>query len=161
MGPGVLNPATGAAYAHLGAMPMILITGQKPIRGSQQARFQIVDMVAIMKPLTKVSRQIISPGSIPTRGGIGGADRAVRGAPSSCFLVLHRSVPNGLSLQWVRTRRHLAGNTDCRPGNSARRIDLVPGLAIACHICTTWRDFLSPRLVHSSPCSRANGPARF
>ena len=66
LGPGALNLATGAAYAHLGAMPMILVTGQKPIRSSQQARFQIVDMVAIMKPLTKVSRQIVSPASIPT-----------------------------------------------------------------------------------------------
>jgi acetolactate synthase I/II/III large subunit len=66
LGPGALNLATGAAYAHLGAMPMILITGQKAIRSSQQARFQIVDMVATMKPLTKASRQIISTSSIPT-----------------------------------------------------------------------------------------------
>jgi acetolactate synthase-1/2/3 large subunit len=60
-----LNLATGAAYAHLGAMPMILVTGQKAIRSSQQARFQIVDMVATMKPLTKFSRQIVSTSSIP------------------------------------------------------------------------------------------------
>jgi acetolactate synthase I/II/III large subunit len=66
LGPGALNLATGAAYAHLGAMPMILITGQKPIRRSQQARFQIVDMVATMKPLTKFARQIVSCQSIPT-----------------------------------------------------------------------------------------------
>lgn len=66
LGPGALNLATGAAYAHLGAMPMILITGQKAIRSSQQARFQIVDMVATMKPLTKFSRQIASTSSIPT-----------------------------------------------------------------------------------------------
>jgi acetolactate synthase-1/2/3 large subunit len=66
LGPGALNLATGAAYAYLGAMPMILITGQKPIRSSQQARFQIVDMVATMKPLTKFSRQIVSTQSIPT-----------------------------------------------------------------------------------------------
>ena len=66
LGPGALNLATGAAYAHLGAMPMVLITGQKAIRSSQQARFQIVDMVAIMKPLTKFSRQIVSVSSIPT-----------------------------------------------------------------------------------------------
>ena len=66
LGPGALNLATGAAYAHLGAMPMVLITGQKAIRSSQQARFQIVDMVATMKPLTKASRQIISTSSIPT-----------------------------------------------------------------------------------------------
>src|SRR5687768_3291089 len=31
LGPGALNLATGAAYAHLGAMPMVLITGQKAI----------------------------------------------------------------------------------------------------------------------------------
>jgi acetolactate synthase I/II/III large subunit len=66
LGPGALNLATAAAYAHLGAMPMILITGQKAIRTSQQARFQIVDMVATMKPLTKLSRQIVSTSSIPT-----------------------------------------------------------------------------------------------
>jgi acetolactate synthase-1/2/3 large subunit len=66
LGPGALNLATGAAYAHLGAMPMIMITGQKAIRTSQQARFQIVDMVATMKPLTKMSRQIVGASGIPS-----------------------------------------------------------------------------------------------
>ena len=66
LGPGALNLVTGAAYAHLGAMPMILITGQKAIMSSRQARFQIVDIVATMRPLTKSSRQIISAASIPT-----------------------------------------------------------------------------------------------
>src|SRR6201994_3713064 len=66
LGPGALNFSTGAAYALLGAMPMILITGQKGILSSKQARFQIVDIVAAMRPLTKLSRQIISPAMIPT-----------------------------------------------------------------------------------------------
>lgn len=66
LGPGALNFTTGAAYAHLGAMPMVLITGQKPLRSAQQARFQIVDIVASMKPLTKMSRQITSASAIPT-----------------------------------------------------------------------------------------------
>jgi acetolactate synthase-1/2/3 large subunit len=66
LGPGALNLVTGAAYAHLGAMPMILITGQKAIMSARQARFQIVDIVATMKPLTKASRQIVSATSIPT-----------------------------------------------------------------------------------------------
>jgi acetolactate synthase-1/2/3 large subunit len=65
LGPGALNLVTGAAYALLGAMPMILITGQKPILSSRQARFQIVDIVATMRPLTKSSRQIVSANSIP------------------------------------------------------------------------------------------------
>ena len=53
LGPGALNLATGAAYALLGAMPMIMITGQKGILSRKQAGFQIVDMVATMTPLTK------------------------------------------------------------------------------------------------------------
>ena len=66
LGPGALNLVTGAAYAHLGAMPMVMITGQKGIMGSRQARFQIVDTVAAMKPLTKLTRQIVSTATIPT-----------------------------------------------------------------------------------------------
>ncbi len=66
LGPGALNLATGAAYALLGAMPMIMITGQKGIMSSRQARFQIVDVVSAMRPLTKLSRQIVSASSIPT-----------------------------------------------------------------------------------------------
>ena len=66
LGPGALNLTTGAAYAHLGAMPMVMITGQKAIHTSRQARFQIVDVVAAFKPLTKMSRQIASAASIPT-----------------------------------------------------------------------------------------------
>jgi acetolactate synthase I/II/III large subunit len=65
LGPGALNLTTGAAYALLGAMPMIMITGQKAIRSSRQARFQIVDIISTMRPLTKLSRQIISPTMIP------------------------------------------------------------------------------------------------
>src|SRR3954470_20915184 len=66
LGPGALNLVTGAAYAHLGAMPMILITGQKGIMPSRQARFQIVDMIATMRPLTKMTRQIVRTATIPT-----------------------------------------------------------------------------------------------
>ena len=65
LGPGALNFSTGAAYAHLGAMPMIMITGQKPIMTARQARFQIVDVIASMKPLTKMTRQIVSAASHP------------------------------------------------------------------------------------------------
>ncbi|MEH2471413.1 acetolactate synthase-1/2/3 large subunit [Nitrobacteraceae bacterium AZCC 2161] len=47
-------------------MPMIMITGQKGILSRKQARFQIVDMVSTMTPLTKLARQIVSPATIPT-----------------------------------------------------------------------------------------------
>jgi acetolactate synthase I/II/III large subunit len=66
LGPGALNFSTGAAYAHLGAMPMLMLTGQKPIKYARQGRFQIVDIVGTMRPLTKMTRQIVSAASIPT-----------------------------------------------------------------------------------------------
>src|SRR5690242_21761797 len=57
LGPGALNLTTGAAYALLGAMPMIMITGQKPVMTAKQAKFQVVDIVATMRPLTKRSEE--------------------------------------------------------------------------------------------------------
>jgi acetolactate synthase I/II/III large subunit len=66
LGPGALNLTTGAAYALLGAMPMVMITGQKGILSRKQAQFQVVDIVSTMTPLTKMARQIVSPASIPS-----------------------------------------------------------------------------------------------
>ena len=66
LGPGATNFVTPAAYAQLGAMPMLMITGQKPIRESKQGRFQIIDVVGTMKPITKYSRQIVDPSNIPS-----------------------------------------------------------------------------------------------
>ena len=66
LGPGALNLTTGAAYANLGAWPMVMITWQKGILSSRQARFQIVDVVSAFRPLTKLSRQIVSGATIPT-----------------------------------------------------------------------------------------------
>ncbi len=65
LGPGATNFTTAAAYAQLGAMPMMMITGQKPIKKSKQGRFQIVDVVELMRPITKYSRQIVEGNNIP------------------------------------------------------------------------------------------------
>jgi acetolactate synthase I/II/III large subunit len=66
LGPGALNLATGAGYALLGGMPMVMITGQKGVLSHKQARFQVVDIVSAMTPLTKMTRQIVSPATIPS-----------------------------------------------------------------------------------------------
>lgn len=59
LGPGATNFVTAAAYANLGGMPMIMITGQKPIKKSKQGRFQILDVVDMMRPITKFTKQIV------------------------------------------------------------------------------------------------------
>jgi acetolactate synthase-1/2/3 large subunit len=67
LGPGATNLVTAAAYAQLGAMPMLMITGQKPIREHKQGLFQLVDVVDMMQPLTKYTRQLVSASTIPAR----------------------------------------------------------------------------------------------
>ena len=64
LGPGATNFTTPAAYAQLGAMPMMMITGQKPIKKSKQGRFQIVDIVELMRPITKYTKQIVNGNNI-------------------------------------------------------------------------------------------------
>ncbi len=66
LGPGALNLTTGAAYAQLGAMPMVMITGQKGVLSRKQARFQIVDIVSTMTPLTKMAQRIVGTATIPS-----------------------------------------------------------------------------------------------
>jgi len=66
LGPGATNFATSAAYAQLGGMPMMMITGQKPIKKSKQGRFQIIDIVGMMKPMTKYAKQVVNANNIPS-----------------------------------------------------------------------------------------------
>lgn len=65
LGPGATNFVTSVSHALLGGMPCMFITGQKPIKRSKQGRFQIIDVVRMMEPLTKMSRQIVGTDGIP------------------------------------------------------------------------------------------------
>ena len=67
LGPGATNLVTAAAYAQLGGMPMLMITGQKPIRKSKQGLFQVVDVVHMMQPLTKYSQQVVDGHRVPEK----------------------------------------------------------------------------------------------
>lgn len=42
-----------------------MITGQKPIKASKQGHFQIINVVDMMRPLTKYTRQIVNINMIP------------------------------------------------------------------------------------------------
>lgn len=66
LGPGATNFATPAAYAHLGGFPLIMITGQKPIKKSKQGQFQIIDVVGLFEPICKMSKQIVHGNTIPS-----------------------------------------------------------------------------------------------
>ncbi len=65
LGPGATNIMTAVAHAQLGGMPMVVITGQKPIKKQRQGKFQVVDVVTMMRPLTKATSTIVHARKIP------------------------------------------------------------------------------------------------
>jgi acetolactate synthase-1/2/3 large subunit len=96
LGPGATNLVTAAAYATLGGMPMLMITGQKPIKSSKQGLFQILDVVSLMRPITKSARQLASADNIPSR--IREAFRlAEEEKPGACHLELPEDIAEELT----------------------------------------------------------------
>ncbi len=63
--PWATNMMTWVWYAQLWAMPVLVITWQKPIMKSKQWGFQIIDVVSMMRPITKYTKTITSASRIP------------------------------------------------------------------------------------------------
>jgi acetolactate synthase I/II/III large subunit len=99
LGPGATNLVTPAAYAELGAMPMVMITGQKPIKTSKQGHFQIVDVVDLMRPVTRYTRQVVSGATIPAR-----VREAFRRAEEERPGATHLEVPEDILREEVEAR---------------------------------------------------------
>ncbi len=66
LGPGATNFTTPAAYGYLGGFPLVMITGQKPIKKSKQGQFQIIDVVQLFAPICKMTKQIVNANTIPS-----------------------------------------------------------------------------------------------
>jgi len=60
LGAGATNLTTAVAHAHLAAMPMLVLTGQKALRDNKQGQYQLVDVVDMMRPITKFTAQVPS-----------------------------------------------------------------------------------------------------
>ena len=108
LGPGATNLVTAAAYAQLGGMPMMMLTGQKPIKSSKQGRFQILDVVAMMGPLTKFTHQLASADNIPSR---------VREA----FRLAQEEKPGAVHIEFPEDVAHEQTDTTPLPRSNARR----------------------------------------
>ncbi|MGY2843639.1 hypothetical protein ACVIWU_006484 [Bradyrhizobium sp. USDA 4509] len=52
-------------YPDLGAIPLVMTTGQMAIMSGWEERFQLVDVIASTKPLAKRLREIVSSAIIP------------------------------------------------------------------------------------------------
>lgn len=60
LGAGAMNLTTPVAHAYLAAMPMLVITGQKAERDNPMGQYQLVDVVDVMRPITKFAAKIPS-----------------------------------------------------------------------------------------------------
>ena len=110
LGPGATNLVTAAAYAQLGAMPMLMITGQKPIKKSKQGRFQIVDVVAMMRPITKFAKQIVNGNAIPSL-----VREAFRLAEQERPGAVHLELPEDIAAEPVEDAALIAAEPPHRP----------------------------------------------
>lgn len=60
LGAGATNLTTPVAHAYLAAIPMLVLTGQKAMRDNRQGRYQVVDVVDIMRPISKFTATVPS-----------------------------------------------------------------------------------------------------
>ncbi len=60
LGAGATNLTTAVAHAYLAAMPMLVLTGQKAVRDNKQGQYQLVDVVGMMRPITKFTATVPS-----------------------------------------------------------------------------------------------------
>jgi acetolactate synthase I/II/III large subunit len=123
LGPGATNLVTAAAYAELGAMPMLMVTGQKPIRESKQGQFQLVEVVPMMRPLTKYTQTIVSAHSVAAR-----VREAFRRAQEERPGAVHLELPEDVARDTTE-QRPIAPSFARRPvadeGSIARAIDAI------------------------------------
>ncbi|RMH12792.1 MAG: acetolactate synthase large subunit, partial [Gammaproteobacteria bacterium] len=99
LGPGASNLVTAAAYAQLGGMPMLMITGQKPVKKSKQGQFQIIDVVNMMRPVTKFTRQLVNSHHIAST-----VREAFRLAQEECPGAVHIELPEDIAAELVEDR---------------------------------------------------------
>jgi acetolactate synthase-1/2/3 large subunit len=65
LGPGATNLITGVADANMDRAPLIVITGQADLGRQHKESHQHMDVVAMMRPVTKWAHQIVDADNIP------------------------------------------------------------------------------------------------
>ena len=65
LGPGATNLITGVADANMDRAPMLVITGQGDSKRRHKESHQIMDVVAMYRPVTKFAQTVLNPDTIP------------------------------------------------------------------------------------------------
>ncbi len=65
LGPGATNLITGVADSNMDRAPMLVLTGQGASTRQHKESHQVMDVVAMFRPVTKWATSIVHPDSIP------------------------------------------------------------------------------------------------
>jgi acetolactate synthase-1/2/3 large subunit len=65
LGPGALNLVTAVADAYLDRAPLVALTGQRPLEWMHKESHQLVDLVEVLRPITKWNARVASPEIVP------------------------------------------------------------------------------------------------
>lgn len=123
LGPGATNLVTAASYAQLGGMPMMMITGQKPVKKSKQGRFQILDIVEMMKPISKFTKQIVNGNTLAVN-----VREAVRLAQEERPGTVHLELPEDIAAEEVESlpfEVHRVKRPNAHPKAISQAVDII------------------------------------
>ena len=65
LGPGALNLVTAVADAYLDRAPLVALTGQRALEWMHKESHQYVDLIEVMRPITKWNARVAQPEIIP------------------------------------------------------------------------------------------------
>ena len=65
LGPGATNLTTGVADAYLDHAPLVALTGQGGLERMHKQSHQYIDLMRVMRPITKWNARVTEPGIIP------------------------------------------------------------------------------------------------
>ncbi|MES1954385.1 acetolactate synthase large subunit [Salinisphaera hydrothermalis] len=140
LGPGATNLLTGIAYAQLGGMPLLAITGQKAIRDNRQGKFQLIDVVDTFRPVTKWNSSLTDSGVIPRS-----IRHAFKVAEAERPGAVHLELPEDIASEAIEPARPQKRVTLRRPNADEQALDVAARMI---------RDAEQPVIIYSAGANR-------
>jgi acetolactate synthase-1/2/3 large subunit len=126
LGPGALNLVTPVADAYLDRAPLVALTGQADLERMHKESHQYIDLVQVMRPITKWNARLNDPKIIPEA-----VRKAFKVAESEKPGATHLELPEDVMAEEVEDLTPLPRRKPVRPEPAARELlkaaDLVRG----------------------------------
>ncbi|MCW3009258.1 MAG: acetolactate synthase large subunit [Solirubrobacterales bacterium] len=142
LGPGATNLVTAVADAYLDRAPLVAITGQGDMERMHKESHQYIDVVEIMRPITKWNARVTSPEIVPEV-----VRKAFKVAESEKPGATHLELPEDVMAQEV----------DARPLPRRQPVQPEPGARELLKAADVIRSALNPVVLAGNGVVRARG----